>query len=103
MSTDTDQFAHYLQNSLTVAQLRELLADLPDELPVVSAYQYGDRARTTVAPRTHGVEVTYVEWSPYFDLPTPVAEDELRDEAGCYGSDDERVQSGEYLRVLVIR
>jgi len=60
---------------MTVSELIELLMDAPQDAEVHFAYNYGDHARTQVAPVVHSVEEGYVFWSDYFSQPV-VSEDE---------------------------
>lgn len=62
-------------NGLTVSELLEQLQSLLDseevqeDTPVVFSYNYGDHWRTRVAPQVNEVEIGYVTYSDYHQMP----------------------------------
>lgn len=50
---------------MNVAELIEMLQDMPQTAEVHFEYNYGDHWRTHVAPKVHAVEVGLVEYSDY--------------------------------------
>ena len=52
-------------NTITVGELKSLLAQHDDEKLVFFAYNYGDRVRTTIAGNIHRVEEDQVVYSDY--------------------------------------
>ena len=53
------------QNAITVQELRDMLQDFPDDMPVVFAYPSGDYWRTEVANQVKEVEEGSIEYSNY--------------------------------------
>jgi hypothetical protein len=69
---------HELKRNLgmTVAELKDLLDDYSDDLPVFLAYNYGDYWRTTVAAPVKSGETADVSWSDYHRMPKVTDDDE---------------------------
>lgn len=57
-----------MKNTMTVADLIAELQDMPQDLPVRFAYNYGDHWHTTVAASVKSVEVGATEHSDYHDM-----------------------------------
>lgn len=66
---------------MTVAELREMLASFPDDLPVVFAYNSRDYWHTTVAASVNEVSVQIIRYSNYHQMNT-VYNDEFEKEKG---------------------
>ena len=57
-----------LKQTLTVQELRDTLADLPDDMPVVFQYDYGDHCHSQVCATISEIEEGDVEYSGYISM-----------------------------------
>lgn len=65
---------------MTVAELIEALQLQPKDREVHFAYNYGDRARTLVAPAVTSVELGFVTYSSYCDTDRVVEDEEQQND-----------------------
>lgn len=65
-----------LSDGLTVSELIEALEDLPPDLKVTFAYDYGDYGRSKVAHVVDSVEQGRVRYSAYHQMPKVVYDDD---------------------------
>jgi hypothetical protein len=80
MSThDEERLDAYVNDGLTVGELKAALDAFDDDARVVFTYQYGDHWRTIVAERVSDVAAGRVKWSAYHSMPKQ--DDESED--GC--------------------
>ena len=68
---------------MTLDEMIQMLQDTRDEighgnLPVHFQYNYGDYWRTEVAPETSDVQLGYIIYSSYHQMPKVLDEDELQ-------------------------
>lgn len=91
------KLAKYIENkTITVEELKEMLEEFPNDMPVMFAYNYGDHGRTQVAQGFTEVEAELVEYSDYHRMPKLHWEsvDDIDDE----DEDDETTK-----KVLILR
>ena len=69
----------YLDDAITVEELREMLDDYDDDTKVVLSYNYGDYQRTMVACAVTEVEEDSVCYSDYHQM-AKVDEDSLNED-----------------------
>ena len=60
---------HMENHAMTVAELIERLKDMPEDAPVVFAYDYGDHWHSQVAPCVSDIDEQKVKWSDYHGMP----------------------------------
>jgi hypothetical protein len=83
-------------NAITVKQLRKLLAEYPDNLPVVFGYDSGDYWHTRILGQIDDAEQGYAEWSDYHNkLKEADYDEEVENEDGEV---DEK-----YTEVLILK
>lgn len=63
-----------MRNTLTVGDLKNMLSDYDDDLPVYFQYNYGDYWRTQVAGEINDIYESQVEYSGYHRMETVVDE-----------------------------
>lgn len=62
---------------LTVGELKQILEDNDDELPVMFSYNYGDYNNTIVAEEVKDVSVNSARMSSYFNMHVVLEPDEV--------------------------
>jgi hypothetical protein len=70
-----------MEETMTVKELKEELAFMPDDADVQFCYNYGDHWRTTVAAEINHVEEGAVTFSDYHRMDKVVDEDD--DDGDC--------------------
>jgi len=60
-----EKLKRFLDNSITVGELKDILEDYDDDMKVVKAYNYGDHCRTEVAETIGEPEEDFVKYSDY--------------------------------------
>ena len=71
----------FKHNSLIVGELKNLLSDFPDDLPVFFGYDYGDHWHSQVAGEIIEAEQKNVIYSDYHRM-AKVADEEYDDQVG---------------------
>lgn len=63
---------------ITVAELKEMLEDYPDDSVVHFQYDYGDHGRSLVTPGVKNVEQVEIKYSDYHQMPRRVDDEDTR-------------------------
>ena len=74
-----NKLERFLENAITVKELKDMLDDFDDNMKVVFTYNYGDYSRTEVASQVTEVEDGFIEWSEYHRM-GKVPEDQYKEE-----------------------
>ncbi len=62
---DKAKLAKFLENAITVDELKEMLDDFEGDMKVVFSYNYGDHWNTAVAENIGEVEDNFIKYSDY--------------------------------------
>ena len=63
--SDIAKLKKMLENATTVGELKAVLDEYEDDMPVMKSYNYGDHWSTTVAENLDEVQDNFVKYSSY--------------------------------------
>lgn len=92
-----------ISQCLTVQELKELLEDYPEKMPVVFGYNFGDYWHTNVLAQVKSLETGRAEYSDYHQMLKEVdhIQGTLNEEEE--DQDEENPENVERIDVLVLR